>query len=111
MQKHDSTDRLSLWLEHKGPIEILREVPRIDRTALKIPIGRHTTGRIELPGDLALDVVKDPGLSRQIFRPIGRIELFPAQFMRNMGVPRFEWQSPLRIVDADSKERQQGHAE
>ena len=111
MQKHDSTDRLSLRLEHKRTIEILRKVSRIDRTALKIPIGRHTTGRIELPGYLALDVVEDLGLSRQIFRPIGRIELFPAQFMRNMGVPGFEWQSPLQIVDADGKERQQGHAE
>ena len=74
MQKHDRADRRSLRLEHKGPIEILREVSRIDRTALEIAIGRHTIGRIELPGDLALDVVKDPGLSRQIFRPIGRIE-------------------------------------
>ena len=110
MQKHDSTDRLSLRLEHKGPIEILHKVPRIDRTALKIPIGRHTIGRIELLGNLALDVVEDPGLSRQIFRPIGRIELFRAQFVRNVGMPRFEWQSPLRIVDADGKERQQGHA-
>ena len=111
MQKHDSTDRLSLRLKHKGTIEILRKVPRIDRTALKIPIGRHTIGRIELPGYLALDVVEDPGLSRQIFRPIGRIKLLPAQFMRNMGVPGFEWQSPLRIIDADGKQRQQGHAE
>jgi hypothetical protein len=78
MQKHDSTDRLSLRLEHKGPIEILHKVPGIDRTALKIPIGRHTIGRIELPRNLALDVVEDLGLSRQILRPIGRIELFPA---------------------------------
>ena len=108
MQKHDSTDRLSLRLEHKRTIEILRKVSRIDRTALKIPIGRHTIGRIELPGYLALDVVEDPGLGRQIFRPIGRIELFPAQFMRNIGMPGFERQSPLRIVDADGKERQQG---
>ena len=111
MQKYDSTDRLSLRLEHKGPIEILRKVPRIDRTALKIPIGRHTIGRIELPRNLTLDVVEDPGLSRQIFRPIGRIELFPTQFMRNVGVPWLEWQSPLRVIDADGKERQQGHAE
>ncbi|HVQ69724.1 MAG TPA: hypothetical protein VMT08_19710 [Bradyrhizobium sp.] len=78
MQKHDSTDRLALWLEHKGPVEILRKVPGIDRTALKIPIGRHTTGCVELPGNLALDVVENPRLGRQILRPIGRVELFPA---------------------------------
>ena len=76
MQKHDRTDRLSLRLQHKGTIEILRKVPRIDRTALKIPIGRHTLGRVEFLGNLAPDVVEDPGLGCQIFRPVGRIEFF-----------------------------------
>src|SRR4029079_2245774 len=73
MQKHDRTDRLSLWLKHKGAIEILHEVPWIDRTALKITIGRHTLGRVEFPGNFAPDVVEDPGLGCQVFRPVRRL--------------------------------------
>ena len=111
MQKHDRTDRLSRWLEHKGTIEILRKVPWIDRTALKVPIGRHTFGRVKFPGNLARDVVEDPGLGCQILRPVGGLESFRAQFMGNVGMPGLERQSPLQIVDADSKERQQDHAE
>ena len=103
VQKHDGTDRFSVRLEHEGAIEVLDKMRRIDRTTVKIAVGRHTIARLELLGHLALDVVEDRRFGGEILRPVGSIELVGMQFMRHVGVPWFERESPLRVVDADRK--------
>src|ERR1700692_1522374 len=111
MQKDDGAHRFTLRFEHKRTIEVLLKMRRIDWAAFEISIGRNMFDWLEFLGNFAPDVVKDLCLSRQILCPVRAIEFFGAQFMRHVGVPGFERQSPLRIVDADGKKRQHSDAE
>jgi hypothetical protein len=83
---------------------------RVDRTTVKISIGRHTIACLKFLRYLAPDVVKDFRLGCQILLPIRVLELFRAHFVRHEGVPWFEWQSPLCIVNADGRKSQKGYA-
>ena len=111
MQKYHGSDWSYLGFEHIGSVPVLRKAFRIDGTAFEIAIDRYALVRVEYLTDVTLHIRENLVFGLEIIRPIGVIESFACQLVRDVGVPGLQRWSTLRIIDAERQEPHDDHDE
>lgn len=83
-------------------------MPRVYRAAVEISIDRNTVFRGQFLRDFSPHGIEEDRLRLQIFGPAILIDLFDAQFLWNIFMPRLERLTPLGVVYPDDKQHYDG---
>ena len=103
MEEDDGTGGASIRLQNVGPVPVLREMARIDRTAFEIPVDRDAILLWKPLRDLGPHGIEDGFFGLQVPRPICFIEFMCMQFVRHIGMPGLQRRSNLRLVSPSRK--------